>query len=120
MLCCFLCCIKQRWSVLFLTINSFLLFVSSSFVMYIAVCLYTGQQIFGQGTESQGATLSINSYLMMLTLLISCFGILISFLGCCTSRTKDRCSVSFFTIIGIVLFATTSFTAGVVIIFSHN
>lgn len=119
MLCCFLCCLKQRWSIWLLTANSVLLFLAGVFVIYVSICLYNGSTILGEESGDQ-SELSLDSYLVIFSMLMGCFALIVAFLGCCTARTRDKCSVFFFTTIAIAFSAIFLFSGSIMMVLHNN
>ena len=65
--------------------------------------------IFGQDSDNAEANkdveLYLDSYVNMMTLITGVAALFLSLLGCCTSKSKDRCSVALFTLLSLALFA---------------
>ena len=51
--------------------------------------------------------------------IVGLIGIILALLGCCTAKTRDRCSVCCFSIVGLILFVLFAATAVAVFIL-HN
>ena len=122
MLCCFLCCMKQKWSVNFLTAMSAMLFLAAAFVLYISVALYSGSKVFGGNLEGdeQATQMSLDSYYILFSVFTACVGIVISFLGCCTARMRDRCSVGFFTVTTLIFCIIYLFSGSLMMILNDD
>jgi len=123
MLCCFLCCMKQKVSVVMLSFFSLFLFLAGGFTVYVGVCLYGNYEILGGGSNndanksssggggnSEGSSeIAYDSYIVIFSLLMGVSGVILAFFGCCAARTRDRCSVCFFTTTAFIFFL--AFTA---------
>lgn len=107
---------------------SFLLFLTGAFTIYISVCLFLNVQLLGgilknnqtdpvntdnnSSSEDQikSEEIYFNSYIHMFIFLSGILALIVSFLGCCTSRVHDRCCVlSFTVVISAILVVFTAF-----------
>jgi hypothetical protein len=52
--------------------------------------------------------------------IVGLIGIILALLGCCTAKTRDRCSVCCFSIVGLILFVLFTGIAVAVIILSNQ
>ena len=117
-----------------LTVASTLLLIAGVFTIYVSICLFMGAAIFGgaastedssnHGTQidydplddpvgaSSASVLFSGSLLHMLTLIAGIVSLAVALLGCCTGKTKDRCSVCCFSTLAFVLFMAFALLAG--------
>ena len=128
MFCCFLCCCRQKVSKCSIWFLSILLFLASSFTIYTSVCLFENQDIFwnifppptvNPTTETDHGPDYFKSIFHVVFFIVGLIGIILALLGCCTAKTRDRCSVCCFSIVGLILFALFAAVAVVVVIL-HN
>jgi hypothetical protein len=95
-----------------MTFHSFLLFLSGAFTVYVSVCLFLNVELLGgalskaepPASSTNGAVeadkeLYFNSYIHMFIFISGICGLIVSLLGCCTSRVSDRCCVMCYTIL---------------------
>lgn len=72
------------------------------FSIYVSICIFSDNDILGglipinnDNKEDENESAGILQYVFLVSGLIS---LTIAFLGCCTGKTKDRCSVGCFSI----------------------
>ena len=127
MFCCFLCCCKQKASKYCMGFNSMLLFLSGAFTIYVSVCLFLNVELLGgilknaNGPSSgdiQNKQVYLNSYIHMFIFVSGVLGLIMSLLGCCTSRVSDRCCLSCFTVV-LIIFCLVFNIAGIIMVSIH-
>jgi hypothetical protein len=117
MFCCFLCCCKQKVSQCCMSFYSLLLFLAAAFTIYVSVCLFLNAEPLGGmlkadtstltesgSTENANEQLYFNSYIHMFVFVSGVSGLIVSLLGCCTSRVSDRCCVMSYTVLLLAFF----------------
>ena len=127
MFCCFLCCCRQKVTKCSIWLLSILLFLASAFTIYISVMLFKNKDMFwgllpieNPTTETNHGTQYFKSIFHVAFFIVGLIGIILALLGCCTAKTRDRCSVCCFSIVGIILFGLFTGIAVAVIVLSNQ
>lgn len=127
MFCCFLCCCRQKVTKCSMWVLSIFLFLASSFTIYISVMLFKNKDILWGVTpmtnpisETDHGGQYFKSIFHVIFFIVGLIGIVLSLLGCCTAKTRDRCSVCCFTVTGFILFLGFTCLAVSVIIINNQ
>ena len=71
-------------------------------------------------TETNHGTQYFKSIFHVAFFIVGLIGIVLALLGCCTAKTRDRCSVCCFSIVGFILFVLFTVIAVAVIVLSNQ
>jgi len=90
---------------------SILLFLAGAFTIYISVMLFLNKDVLwgvinmqNPISQTDHGTQYFESIFHVAFFIIGLIGIILSLLGCCTAKTRDRCSVCCFSITGFIIF----------------
>ena len=120
MFCCFLCCCKRKASKVCMNIHSTLLFLSGAFTIYVSICLFFNIQLLGgvlrtEEEKQDDSKIYFNSYIHMFIFVSGILALIMSLLGCCTSRVSEKCCVCCFTTVLLGFFVVAAVFAMIMI-----